>query len=239
MSNNTNNSIQEQVLQKIRAGAPMHSREYFIAWSALTALVALLALMASVVVVSFVAFSIGESGELFLLGFGERGLAVFVSLFPWGLLVFDILLLLLLEWLLQNFKLGYRISLLNIFIGIFMLSIVGAALVNLTPLHQTLLQRADEGTLPVFGDSYESIRESHHDQGVFRGTITSLEGNTFVIAHDDRDRDEDDGTHTVVVPPGIATEPLMVGQRVYVLGTTTANGTIEAYGVRTFSTPKP
>jgi len=230
---NSQLEIQKKVFERIRGGgaAHMHSRTYFVARIALTAAVALLTLAVSAFVLSFIVFSIHESDEQFLLGFGSRGVATFFALFPWLSLVADILLLLLLEWLLQGFKIGYRFSLLSVFIGVLAVSTVLAVVVDLTPLHKTLLDRADSGRLPVGGEMYESIRDSHQDQGVFRGTVTSVQGSQFVITHSDGDHDADDGTQTVIVPPDVALDfSLHVGDRVYVLGSLT-NGVVQARGI--------
>lgn len=226
--------IQKKVLERVRGGgAHMHTRAYFIARVVAAAAVAVLALLVSSFVLSFVVFSIHESGEQFLLGFGGRGLATFFSLFPWLSLIADIAILFLLEWLLQGFKLGYRVSLLGVFLGVLISSAVLAALIGLTPVHSMLLDRADRGELPVVGEIYESIRDSHGDQGVFRGTVTSMQGDQIVITHNDADHDADDGTWTVIVP-GNGVPPLQIGDRVYVFGN--SNGqVVQAYGIQKLS----
>ncbi len=150
--NNDPAYIAQKVLEKVRAGkVQMHSRTYFIVRMGGTALLAILTLLVSVLVVSFIFFSIHESGELFLLGFGSRGVLVFLSLFPWFSLIVDIGLLFLLEFLLQGFKFGYRTSLLSIFAGILLVSVVLGIIFDFLPVQSTLLERADSGQLPVFG----------------------------------------------------------------------------------------
>ena len=234
--NNDPNYIAQKVLEKVRTGdVHMHTKAYFIFRMALTALLAILTLAVSVWVVSFIFFSIHESGELFLLGFGSRGALVFLSLFPWLSLIVDLGLLLLLEWLLQGFKFGYRISLFSIFLGILFFSIVLGIAFNFLPVHSMLLDRADNDQLPILGEMYESIRDSHQDQGVFRGTVVSLQGSQFVIAHTDLDHDSDDGTRTVSMQPGtVLTTPLRIGERVYVLGNL-VDGVIQARGIEELS----
>jgi len=226
--------IQQKVFERIRGGkARVHTRAYFAARIILTAAVALLALAVSTFVLSFILFSVHESGEQFLLGFGGRGVATFLALFPWLLLIADIVLLFVLEWLLQGFKWGYRFSLLSVFLTVLILSAALATLLSFTPLHRALLDRADRNDLPVVGNMYENIRSSHGAQGVFRGTITSIRGNEIVITHDDGDHDEDDGTWTVTLPQR-GVPALSIGDRVYVFGS--SNGqSVEAYGIQMLS----
>jgi hypothetical protein len=227
--------IQDKVFEKIRGGTVrMRPKSYFVIRFTLTAFVAIIALILSALILSFTFFSVYESGELFLLGFGREGIVTFLSLFPWIILVIDIALLLALEALLQGFKFGYRVSLFSIFVGVFVSSAVLGLVVYLTPLHAMLLDQADKGGLPLIGELYESIRDSHVDKGVFRGTIISLQENQMMISHDDNDHDSDDGSQTVMLPT--QRPQLHVGDRVYVFGVPEQDGTIRAQGVQELST---
>ena len=226
--------IQKKVLNRIRTGnARMHSRAYFHVRVVFTLAVAILTFAVSTFVLSFIVFSVHESGEQFLLGFGGRGVLTFLALFPWLTLIFNIALLFLLEWLLQSYKIGYRFSLLAVFIAIFVISVVLAAIVDLTPTHSILLDRADRDQLPVIGEMYDNIRDSHQAQGVYRGTIASINGNEIVITHHDNDHDADDGTWTVMLPQA-DTPQLALGDRVYIFGSATGN-VVQAYGIRVLS----
>ena len=94
------------------------------------------------------------------------------------------------------------------------------------------MDRADKDNLPFIGEMYESIRDSHVDQGVFKGTIRSMQGNKIVITHDDKDQDSDDGIRTIIVPSN--SPPLQIGDRVYVFGDS-LNGVIETRGIEKLS----
>lgn len=234
-NDNLQKKIEQKVLERLRGGKiAMRSRAYFATRVTLTIAVSLLILMCSAYILSFIAFSIHESGEQFLLGFGGRGIRTFFALFPWLALLADIALILFLEWLLQKFKFGYRISLLALFGAAAAASALIAFAIGLTPLHGNLLDLADRGNLPVLREMYEGIRDSHRDQGVLRGTIISIQGNRIVITHDDRDHDADDGTRTVILPVGYSTTMFSIGERVYVFGAA-ASTTIQAYGVNQLS----
>jgi len=230
--NNIEQNIQNKVLEKIRGHkVAMRPKIYFVSRLILTILFTFLALIVSVFVISFVFFSIHESGEQFLLGFGNNGITTFLSLFPWQFFLLDISILLVLEWLLQGFKLAYRISFLVVFLAIFVTSTFLGLLVNFTPIHGILLDQADKGILPVVGEIYESIHDSHADKGIFRGTIMSINNNEIVLRHDDKDQDADDGTWTIVLPSNYP--PLMVGDQVYVFAyPPSSTGVITARGIQ-------
>jgi hypothetical protein len=221
--------IQRRVLERIQSGkARMHTHAYFVARIIATVAVAVISLALSSLIMSFILFSIHESGEQFLLGFGTQGVSAFFNLFPWSLFVIDIAILILLQWLLRGFRFGYRLSLLTVFLTVCVMSSLIAFAFNLTPVHGSLLDDADRGELPIVGDLYENIRDSHEDQGIFRGTVTSITGNIITIEHNDGDHDEDDGIRTVVLPNSAFT--FSVGDRVYIFGSSTPDG-IHAYGV--------
>src|ERR1035437_8027474 len=134
--NKSSEYIKNIVLKKIRQGnIHMRPRIYFIIQIILVIAVTLIALIASAFVISFAFFSIHESGELFLLGFGIRGLFTFLSLFPWFTLVVTLILIFILEWLLRHFKFNYRVPILKMFI----LALLGIVLIGLlvvtTPIH--------------------------------------------------------------------------------------------------------
>lgn len=232
--NKSAEDIKNFVLKKIHLGE-IHKqpRVYFVAQITLVIVVVVLTLVVSVFAVSFALFSIHESGELFLLGFGIRGFLTFLSLFPWLTLVIAALLVFLLEWLLRHFKFSYRRPILYVFFTAICLIFVGGLLIFMTPLHTILLDKADKNELPIFGEMYENIRMPHEDRGEFRGVVVSIATSTLTITHNDRDRDVDDGTRIITVPQGFDASQFHIGDRVYVAGNI-ASDTITAYGLEKF-----
>src|SRR5450631_2060080 len=95
-------NIQQAVFDKIRAGkVSMRPRAYFVARIILLAGLSVAVLALAMFVLSFALFSVHESGEQFLLGFGLRGVLTFFSLFPWWSLLCTVLLILLIDHLLR------------------------------------------------------------------------------------------------------------------------------------------
>src|ERR1035437_124356 len=232
--NKSSEDIKNIVLKKIRQGnIHMRPRIYFIIQIILVIAVALVALIASTFVISFTFFSIHESGELFLLGFGIRGLFTFLSLFPRFTLLVTIILIFILEWLLRHFKFNYRVPILNMFLITLLTTLIIGLLVVATPIHTSLLDKADKGELPIIGELYENIHIPHENNGEFRGVIISIATSTITITHNDRDSDTDDGVRTVLVPQGFDVSRLHMGDRIYVAGSI-ASSTITAYGLSKF-----
>ena len=228
--------IKQRVLDKITKGeVVMRPKIYFVAQVVLIASLASLAFILSIYATSFAFFSIHESGEQFLLGFGSQGIYVFFALFPWWIVLVILALVVLVEYLVRRFRFAYHSSLFRIFGILFVCAILLGIVIDFTPFHTFLLDRADRGELPLFGSIYESIRVPHRDQGVFRGVVDSisLQNNSFVISHDDFDNDSDDGTYTVIAPTGFDMGSLQVGDKIYVAGTS-SRGIIYSYGINLF-----
>lgn len=225
------NNIQEKVFEKIHAGnVSMHSRTYFILRTAIVIVTALFVLLLSFFAFSFVFFNVHESGARFLLGFSGQGLMASISLFPWAILLFAIALLVIFETVLRTFSFGYRTPLLRAFLWVVVVGIVGSTLLSLTPIHSSLLNKADTDGLPVIGPLYTQIQNSRQEQGIYRGEITSITDTAFVISYNDTDHDSDEGSWIVEPPPGFDLLTLTVGEKVYVAGQLKDN-IIYAYGI--------
>ena len=222
--------LKNNVFEKIRVGeVSMRPKIYFIARVVGILVLALLTSAAAIFVLSFAFFSIHESGEEFLLGFGQRGLDAFVSLFPWWSFLFTLALIMLLDYLLRYFRFGYKVSMLRIFLIVLSVVVIAGIALNFTPLHSLLLDSADHDHLPFIGELYEEIHDSHQAQGVYRGTIISIQNDGFTITHNDKDKDSDDGTWVILAPVGFATSSLTVGENMYVAGRL-IQGVVHAYG---------
>lgn len=252
MNDLMNNSltIKQRVLAKIESGeVAMRSRAYFAARVALVAVLIALAVLVAVFVVSFALYSVRASGHALLLGFGAQGVATFFALFPWFTLALLVALLAAIEALVRRFKLGYRTPVLVALSG----ALLGALLLGFalaeTPLHDALMREADRGELPILGGLYEGVHTPHEQAGIYRGVVGEIRADGFFIAHDDGDRDTDDGTWYVEPPPGFDLSRVQPGERVFVAGAPVArgaamseagtapaaSGTVKAYGIEAFA----
>lgn len=229
----------QNILDKIRQGeVQMHSKFYFKLKVALVVALSLLILVISSFLASFILFGLAVSGRSFLLGFGLRGLEIFFITFPWFALCIEILFIILFRRVIVSFQFGYRSPLAYMLAAIFTLSVLIGLIINETPLHAFLARRAEQDNLPVIGMFYQHVRRPPHEYGAFRGTIISVNGNTFVLQNDSPDAtSSDDQTRTIIVPPEIsASLSFKVGDDVYVIGDASGT-TIRAFGVRELPEP--
>lgn len=228
-------NIQKNVFKKIRMGnVPMRSRVYFILRSVLVGAISVFVLVVSIFALGFVFFSIHESGEGFLLEFGEHGLTTLVTLFPWMSLILFLFLFIALGLFIHKFTSAYRFPLIRIFLWILVIGITGSTLISFTPINSFLLSEADKDELPIIGSLYENIHDSHTNHGVYRGEITSVAESYFVISHNDTDRDSDEGSWFIIPPSGFSISTISIGKKVYVAGRI-MNGVVYAYGIHLIS----
>jgi hypothetical protein len=187
----------------------------------------------SIFLSSFILFTIRASGQASLLGFGPTGWQVFLVLFPWRLSILEICLIILLQHSLRSFKFGYKIPILYLFGGVFVVMIVSGFAIDKTPLHNILLQQADKNQLPPpFGNLYEGARRLPPPRyGIFFGTLTSITGNTFIINLLNPMDSSTTTSMTVILPPGQTTIEEKVGDRIIIQGKI-IDGEIQAQDIR-------
>ena len=145
-----NDNIKENILEKIRAGKlRMRPRWHFMLRVAATVLVALAVLVISVLIFNALIFTVRVHRHFELLGQGPGGYGLFLLRFPWWLLIVDIGLVLLLEWMLRAFRFAYRIPTLYLLAALAVLTIVmGGIVEERTPFNQHLRDRARRHHLP-------------------------------------------------------------------------------------------
>jgi hypothetical protein len=223
--------LKNKVLGKIHEKEVfMYPKIYFIARRVMITFISLISFLLLVFSLSFVYFSINTSGEEFLLGFGIHGILIFFKIFPWAIIIFTALLFFLLEWILHRFKFSYRMPIVIVFSYTLLVTIFASILFALTPVHITFLKKAEMNELPIIGRMYEAIHDSQATNGVIRGNIISIRGNSLVISHDDKDKDADDGTWNIIPPPDFNVSALYVGEKIYIAGKIDGDS-IDAYGI--------
>jgi len=234
--NNTNtpqfNKVTKDVLEKIRTGeVEMRPKIYFLLKIIMLQLIVILTLTLSSLLLSLIIFHIYVSGKLFLLGFGLQGLFIFFMTFPWALLLADALLLLLLERLLKRFRFGYRSPLVYIVCGTLIINVGIGIAIYISPLHTNLLHRAQQKNLPIIGDYYRDMHRSPHEQGLYRGTIITLNQNDFVMRGDVESGNEEGLVRVTVTTQMNITSFLEVGDSIFVAGVIDGSE-IRAYGIK-------
>jgi hypothetical protein len=234
--------IQQKILDKIRRGEiAMRPRAYFALSVIALAAVAAAFVLVSVFILNFILFSIRINSKDALLSFGPRGLVAFLWFFPWTLLVLDVLLVLIGQWLVRGFRFGYRMPIVYVIAGLILVTGATAFVIDRTGLNERLLRLSDEGGLPgPIGGLYGSARHLPPPrQGICRCVVTSINGNMLTVT-DTRGST----TLKVLLPPGEAyatTSGFSVGDVVFIAGDGDRDGDdviIRAFGVRKLPRPQ-
>jgi hypothetical protein len=233
---NENKNIKSSVLEKIQTGKiNMRPRSYFLLEVASLMFVAFLTLITSSLLISFIIFSLVSSGKLFLFGFGARGFLMFFSVFPWPMLIVEIALIVLLEWLIKKFKFGYRSSLSRLVFFILLVSIAIGTIIDISPLHNVLQRKAERRSLPIVGSFYRGIRRPPPGQEIFRGTVSDVGTSSFVLRQDYGETGTSTKEYVIILPPGTSrTTILTIGDMVFVAGRLMFDDTVHAYGFQKF-----
>ncbi len=209
----------------------MRSRSFFIFKIAGVILLSLAVCIITILIGNLVFFTLRLNGHEALLGLGSHGLTLFITVFPWWLVVLDFIFIFLLECLLRQFRFGYRSPALYIFLMLILIAALGGAGIDRgTSLNDGLLHRADQGRLPApIGALYQGSRHAPPPgSGVYRGFVVSIATSTISISDFDRQ-----GTpRTVLIPEqGPAAHAVFaIGEAVLVVGRND-NGTIRAIDI--------
>jgi hypothetical protein len=235
MNNETSqpHNFKQDILDKIQKGdVKMKSRAFHIVKVTVVIIVATLILFTSAFLVSFFLFSFQVGSKFLLIGFGWQGVKVFLTIFPWHLLLIEIALLISLELLLKQFQFGYRSPMAYIITGMLVISVALGILIDAFPIHTILLHKAEKKQLPMIGGFYQNLRRPPQELGVFKGQVTAIKGNMFIISTVSPNNEQGRMSKTVIVPPFLHIDNLInVGDTVFVAGTL-SNGQVQAYGVQ-------
>lgn len=232
-------SMHENILERIRTDTVHQvSKSHFVLKMIFTIAVAIVTLLVSISIFNFILFGLRIHHHELLLGFGLRGLWTFALLFPWGLLAVDMLLVALLEWLLRQFRFGYRVPILYL-LGILLIVTVSCGVIidRATSFNDGLLGQADAHQLPpLLNELYEGMRvPPPPESGVCKCVITAINGSTLTAYN------EDQGTSTTykvqILQDGDTDaddHPFKIGDTIFIAGDEQHN-VIRAFGVRHFS----
>ena len=149
------NSIHDKVVKAIENGqVKMRPKWRFVARAVLLAAAAVLTALALIYLVSFAVFTLRQTGTWLAPGFGPRGFLVLLRSTPWLIVTLALFFIFLLETLMKQYAFTYRKPLLYSVIAVIVFAILGSAIVDRTPLHHGLRERARMHQLPVAGGLY-------------------------------------------------------------------------------------
>src|SRR5258708_15496816 len=226
-------SFKERVFADIAMkDVKVYSKAHFVARMTLLVVVAALALVVSVFLVNYVFFSLRISGRSSLLNFGARGIYPLLIFFPWTVLLIDIALLILVEWLLKKFRFGYRSPTIYLLLALVAATMSAGYFIDRgTGFNEVLLRQADEHHLGPFDDFYTNARRAPPPgSGFCKCTITAINGNVITALDIDVNSST---TLTILLPPDYTdVSSLKVGELIFVAGAVSATDTIQAFGIR-------
>jgi hypothetical protein len=229
MNNNSHkNSIQDNVLKAIEAGkVKMRPKWHFVARTSLLIVGTILVVLALLYLVSLILFIMRQTGVLFVSGFGFSGISAFFLSAPWLLIIIAVIFIIILQILIKKYSFGYGRPLLYSALAIIVLVVVGGILVEMTPLHRGLFNRAENNGLPLAGGLYRQFGEQEHDN-ITVGVVTEVLDNGYKITTQGGEALTVTITSQTKGAPGFA-----IGDTIVVLGSR-QDDTIMAEGIRIF-----
>lgn len=229
MNINEPSQLKDRILRRIdEQKISMRPKLYFTLQLVSIGIVAAAILLFTIFIFNFLVFSIRINSHDALLGFGPRGLQAFIMFFPWNLLLVDIVLVFVLEWLIRRFRFAYKVPVLYL-LGVLCVATVAFGYgIDRGGFNDDALDRADRHELfgPV-GEFYEHARRPMPlGGGVSLCRIESISGNTMIVSYGST-------TMNVVLPPNsrqATTSGLAVGDVVLIAGDV-HDDVLYAYGI--------
>jgi len=136
---------------------------------------------------SFILFACKASGACYVSGFGRNGLLTFLVMFPWALVLALFALFLILETLLKKFSLAYKRPIFYSITLLAFLIILGGILINKTPLHPHLWERAEQNRLPFARRMYFGLAERNPEQMHFLEIIATTTDGFLATTHQNQE----------------------------------------------------
>jgi len=150
MNSSDQQNLKEKVIHEIKDGNAIMRPKYMFTLKAIALLVtAFFTLLVSILIFNFIFFSLRIGHHMEFLHQGPPGFILFLRFFPWPLLLIDIGLIVLLQFLLRQFKMGYRLPTLYL-IAIILCStvVVGAIIDRGTRFNDHMMRRMEGRHLP-------------------------------------------------------------------------------------------
>jgi len=154
-----------KILEKIKnKEVKMRPKSYFVLRTTLYILGIILTFLFAIFLASFIVFSLQISGASQFPALGLRGLIPFLVAFPWVLVIFALIFIIILQIFAKKFSVVYKKPLLYSILGIIVFVLLVSFAIANTPFHRTLFRSAQEGKLPIMGPMYKGrfVDPSHN-----------------------------------------------------------------------------
>jgi hypothetical protein len=155
---NKEKSLSEITLEKIEQNKiKMKSRFYFVIKIIALIFGIFLLNFIAILITSFAIFSMRQNGLFLVPLFGITGIKILFFYMPWFLILGITVLIIASEIFAEHFSFIYKKPILYSFLAIVVFVILGGSVINLTPLHENLLIRAEKGKPMLGANLYKEI----------------------------------------------------------------------------------
>ncbi len=224
--------LKDNLLASIKAGKiDMKPKWHFVLKSLFYVSGLLLSVLLGMYFFSFILFMLRESGLWWTPGFGFAGLVFFVIMSPWLLIAITLVFLVTVYLLARHFGHNYRHRATYTLIGVVLLVIGGASLIEYLAVHNRIRELTDSRHIPGLSPLYRESKYKH-PSGITPGRITAMTDNILQISNRE-------GTYIVLLED--AKRPVTytptIGEHIMVFGTLIGTSTIKAKGIRPLPPP--
>ena len=173
--------FKNNLIDKIKTGeVDMKPKWHFVLRGMLLLTGIVTVVLSAVYLLSFIFFVLHRSGVIFVPGFGLRGVWVFLTSFPWLLVVVVGIFLAVLYVLVKRYAFSYQRPFVYSMLGVALVVVIGSLLVQETMLHDRLEAYTKERPLPGIGKLYREPLESRREN-IAAGTIIAITATGFML----------------------------------------------------------
>ena len=210
----------EKILEAIREKkVSMRPRTYFILRMAALLSIAIAVLIVSVFIFGFIFWSVTMSGQSLLLGFGTPGWLIFLTLFPWWLLLLDVALLILFESLMRQFSFGYRVPVLYLLIALLLGSAtIGILLEDFIHVQERIGVRVQNHQIPVLSGWYDSAAHPSHSSEVCKCLVVGIGTSTLFVTDEWDFATVTPAREEVMFADASTTSGFKIGDQIFIIG---------------------
>ncbi len=224
--------LKDNLLASIKTGQiDMKPKWHFVLKSLFYVSGLLLSVLLGMYFLSFILFVLRESGLWWTPGFGFAGLVFFVTMSPWLLIAITLVFLVTVYLLARHFGHNYRHRAAYTLIGVVLLVIGGASLIDYLAVHDRVRDMTDGRHIPGVSPLYRQSRD-HHPRDITPGQIIAITDKALRITNRE-------GDYTVIFDEAkrpAAYSP-SIGEHVMVFGPLIGTSTIKAKGIRPLPPP--
>ncbi len=228
MEKNKHNSIQTEILQKIKTGeAKMRPKWHFVLKGILFLSGIITISLFLLYISSLMLFAMRQSGIWFVPSHSWYAIKLYLFSIPWLLVLLSLVFLIVLEILVRHYKFAYRKPILLSLFIILILVVFGSLFISKIGLHQKYFNAINQKSFGITKDVYCKYG-AKTGKGVHPGKVLSIDGSDFVLVNLNR---ENILVHTNKRTRIPKFETISVGDNLLVMGEN-KQGEIVAVGIR-------